>query len=135
MKKIFVCSPYRGNVEENTKLAKFAARILVNAGYIPVVPHLYFPQFMDDNDKYERIRGIKLGTKLMRECDGLWLVGTTITPGMEFELGIAKEIRIPVELYDEKLCPIDPEIIVLDDRVDDTYRQHIRGLNLGRRVL
>lgn len=133
MKKIFVCSPYRGNVEENMKLAKFVARILVNASYIPVVPHLYFPQFLDDKDKYERIQGIKLGTELMRECDGLWLVGTTITNGMEYELGIAKEIQIPVTMYDEKLTPIDPDTILLDERIDDKFREQIQGLIFGRR--
>ena len=59
----------KGDVEKNLKLAKFAARVLIGTGYIPIAPHLYFPQFLDDNDQYERIKGIKMGVELMKECD------------------------------------------------------------------
>lgn len=129
-KKIFVCSPYRGDTEKNLKVAKFAARIIVKTGHIPVAPHLYFPLFLDDEDKNERMQGIKLGAALLRECDRLWLIGPTVTRGMEFELAVAKETQIPVELYDEKLACIDPETVLLDDRVDDRFRSMIAGLNL-----
>lgn len=134
MKKVFVCSPFRGDVDENLKVAKFAASILVACTYIPVVPHLYFPQFLDENDPSERIKGIKMGVQLMECCDRLWLVGTKITNGMEYELEEAKRLQIPVDLYDSHLAGIDPDTLLLDDRVDEEYRRKIEGLNLrGRR--
>lgn len=129
MKKIFVCSPYRGNIEKNTKRAVFAARVICNCGHIPVVPHLYFPQFLDDKDQFERIRGIEYGIELMKECDQLWLLGPEITKGMEYELEVAKEIRIPVILYDEELRRLNPKTLVLDERVDDRFLRIINGLN------
>lgn len=128
MEKVFVCSPMKGDVEKNLKLAKFAARVLISSGYIPIAPHLYFPQFLDDNDQYERIKGIKMGMELMKECDRMWIIGTTITNGMEYEINEAKKAKVPALLYDEKLRQIDPATILLDDRLDADYRRIVKGL-------
>jgi hypothetical protein len=128
MEKVFVCSPMKGDVEKNLKLAKFAARVLIGTGYIPIAPHLYFPQFLDDNDQYERIKGIKMGVELMKECDRMWIIGTTITNGMEYEINEAKKAKVPALLYDEKLRQIDPATILLDDRLDADYRRIVKGL-------
>lgn len=128
MEKVFICSPMKGDVEQNLKLAKFAARVLINSGYIPIAPHLYFPQFLDDNDQYERIKGIKMGVELMKECDRMWIIGTTITNGMEYEINEAKKAKVPAILYDEKLRQIDPATILLDDRLDADYRRIVKGL-------
>ena len=118
----------KGDVEKNLKLATFAARVLIGSGYIPIAPHLYFPQFLDDNDQYERIKGIKMGVELMKECDRMWIIGTTITNGMEYEINEAKKAKIPALLYDEKLRQIDPATILLDDRLDADYRRIVKGL-------
>lgn len=128
MEKVFVCSPMKGDVEKNLKLAKFAARVLIGCGSIPVVPHLYFPQFLDDSDQYERIKGIKMGVELMKECDRMWIIGTSITNGMEYEINEAKKAKVPAVLYDEKLRQIDPATILLDDRLDADYRRIVKGL-------
>lgn len=128
-KKVFVCSPYRGHIEKNTKRAAYAAKILCDCGYIPIVPHLYFPQFLDDTDPYQRILGIELGVELMKECDLLWLLGPEITKGMEYELKAAKEIHIPVKMYDDQLRQINPKTLILDERVDDHFRNIVKGLN------
>ena len=128
MEKVFICSPMKGDVEKNLKLAKFVARVLIGSGYIPIAPHLYFPQFLDDNDQYERIKGIKMGVELMKECDRMWIIGTTITNGMEYEINEAKKAKVPARLYDEKLRQIDPATILLDDRLDADYRRIVKGL-------
>lgn len=128
MEKVFICSPMKGDAEKNLKLAKFAARVLIGSGYIPIAPHLYFPQFLDDSDQYERIKGIKMGVELMKECDRMWIIGTTITNGMEYEINEAKKAKVPAILYDEKLRQIDPATILLDDRLDADYRRIVKGL-------
>ena len=79
-KKIFICSPYRGRVEENKKNAVSYARITAMSGDVPIVPHLYFPSFLDDNIPNERMTGIAMGLELMRseerrvgkECRSRW---------------------------------------------------------------
>lgn len=128
MKKVFVCSPYHGDTKKNTEKAAFAAKILSESGHMPVAPHLYFPNFLDDNDQYERIRGIELGIEQMKECNLVWLLGTSITPGMEFELEVAKEIGIPIRMYDDNFKQINPKTLILDVRVDDHFRRVVKGL-------
>ena len=130
MKKIFVCSPYRGDIEGNTKTAASVARILSEAGYMPIVPHLYFPNFLREEDQHERILGIELGIELMKECDKIWIIGTKITTGMEFELETAKELQIPVEMYDKELRRIKAKTLPIDDRIDNRVREILKGLKL-----
>lgn len=132
MKKVFVCSPFKGNVEENTKLARRVAHFLMVCRYLPVAPHLYFPQFMMDSDPYERIRAIKIGVTLMESCDMLWLIAPPITSGMAYELEAAKRLQIPVEMYDHDMNRIPADTLLLDDRVDDDFRAKVEGLNFGK---
>ena len=49
MKKIFICSPLRGNIEENIRKAKGYSREVVLAGHIPITPHIYFTQFLNES--------------------------------------------------------------------------------------
>jgi len=132
MKKVFICSPYRDNIEENTKKAKYYAGIAAQCQAIPIAPHLYFPLFLDENMPSERMLGISLGIELMRDCDELWLFGFKITQGMEFELSHAKEMKIPIRLYDEEMKRIEVSTIPVDDRVSDHYKQIIKELNILR---
>jgi len=132
MAKVFICSPYRGDVEKNIKLAKLAAGLVIFRGDIPIIPHLYFSQFLKEDNQPERIEGIKMGVELMKDCDELWIVGTNITAGMEFELKTAKEIKIPVKLYDENVARIDTDTLVLDERLDDRYREIVKDLTFFR---
>lgn len=47
---VYICSPYAGNVSENIENARKYSRFAVDKGYIPVAPHLLFPQFLNDNN-------------------------------------------------------------------------------------
>ena len=132
MAKVCICSPYRGDVEKNIKLAKLAAGLVIFRGDIPIIPHLYFSQFLKEDNQPERIEGIKMGVELMKDCDELWIVGTNITAGMEFELKTAEEIKIPVKLYDENVARIDTDTLVLDERLDDRYREIVKDLTFFR---
>lgn len=73
MKRIFICSPYRGNIRMNTARAIYYAEQVAAKGNIPIVPHLYFPIFLDENDPAERVKGIDMGLELMAvEIKGRW---------------------------------------------------------------
>lgn len=74
MKRIFICSPYRGNIRMNTARAIYYAEQIVAKGNIQIVPHLYFPIFLDENDPAERVKGIDMGLELMAVCDEVYLV-------------------------------------------------------------
>ena len=105
-KKIFVCSPYRpaSKAEEckkdelmaNINRAKTACRILTTLGFLPMAPHLYFTQFLKDEDAQERNTGMKLGMRWLEEADELCVFGNTISEGMAAEIEKAHELNKPV---------------------------------------
>ena len=97
MKRIFVCSPLRGDVENNIKNAQKYCRWAANeCGAVPIAPHLIFPQFLDDNNEAERQLGIKMGLNLLSTCEELWYFGETTTQGMYAEINEALKMKIPV---------------------------------------
>jgi len=89
MKKVFICSPYRGNIENNINKVKYYCKDIFEQGYLPIAPHLYFPQFLDDDNDYERKSGILMGKELLSECDEIWVFGEQ-TEGMKEEIEFAK---------------------------------------------
>ena len=130
MKKVFICSPYRGDIEKNTELAKHIGRLAAVCEYVPVIPHMLFPQFLHDSDPKERIMELCMGAELLKCCDSLWIIGNTITKGMHFVIDKAKEWNIPIRLYDAKGERIYGETILIDDRVSEELTEILRGAHL-----
>ena len=105
-KTIYVCSPYKAaslseadrewEMKENVKRAKLACRILVKLGYLPLAPHLYFTQFLKDEDAQERATGIRFGMEWLEAADEVWVFGETISEGMAAEIKRAHELKKPV---------------------------------------
>jgi len=86
MKKVFVCSPLRGDIEGNIAKAKQYCREEALKGNIPIAPHVYFTQFLDENSEEERTLGISMGIELLKMCDELRVCGDEITQGMKREI-------------------------------------------------
>ena len=95
MRKVFICSPYRGDVERNVENARKYCRNAIEQGLVPIAPHLYFPQFLDDDMEEQRDIGISAGIQLLRECDEMWVFGTP-TDGMKREISEAMAVNKPV---------------------------------------
>ena len=87
---VYICSPYAGDIEKNVKAAQGYSRFAVDKGFIPVAPHLLFPQFLNDADPDERELGLFFGNALMSKCAEVWVFGSTISAGMETEIKRAK---------------------------------------------
>ena len=87
---MYICSPYSGDTERNIKNAKRYSRFAVDKGYIPIAPHLLFPQFLDDDNPEERELGLFFGNALMSKCAEVWVFGSRISSGMEAEIKRAK---------------------------------------------
>ena len=117
MKYVYICSPYRPvgedpetELRKNIDQAKRACRLAVSRGLIPLAPHLYFTQFLDDNDPQERKFGQQAGKEWMVCVSELWVVGDRISSGMEEELKLARLWSIPIKKVkfhneQEKLYP------------------------------
>lgn len=87
---VYICSPFSGDVEGNVANARRYSRYAVDKGYIPIAPHLLFPQFLDDNNPEERELGLFFGNALMSKCAEVWVFGSRISSGMEAEIKRAK---------------------------------------------
>lgn len=108
---IFVCSPYRAASKDpgcrkdeltaNVERARNACRILSFLGYLPLAPHLYFTQFLKDDDEKERQEGMELGLRWLEQADEVWMFGKTISEGMSKEIAYAKELDKPVRCFPE----------------------------------
>ena len=95
-KKVFICSNYRGDVESNVKNAIYWCKEATNQGYLPIAPHLYFPQFLDDDIPSERESGITWGIDILNDCDELWVCSENISDGMKREIVHAREQGMPI---------------------------------------
>ena len=74
----YICSPFSGDVETNVANARRYSRFAVDKGYIPIAPHLLFPQFIDDDNPDERELGLFFGNALMSKCAEVWVFGSRI---------------------------------------------------------
>lgn len=97
---VFICSPYSGDTETNTDNARKFCRFAVDQNCIPVAPHLFFPQFLDEADEDERDLGLFFGKVLLDKCAEIWVFGDTVTAGMSSEIARAKRRNMPVRSFD-----------------------------------
>lgn len=100
---IYICSPFSGDVSGNIVNARRYSRFAVEQGYIPIAPHLLFPQFLDDTDITERELGLHFGNVLMRHCSEVWVFGAEISDGMVFEIEKARRQRKTIRYFTEDL--------------------------------
>ena len=98
---VYICSPFSGNVERNAENARRYCRFAVDSGYIPLAPHLLFPQFMNDKDTDERRLALFMDIALLSKCAQLWVFGGNITKGMGIEIEKAKYKRQPIRYFTE----------------------------------
>lgn len=100
---VYICSPYAGDIEKNVKDARVYSRFAVDKGFIPVAPHLLFPQFMDDTDPQEPELGLFFGNALMSKCSEVWVFGSAISPGMQVEIKRARWKNYRLRYFTEDL--------------------------------
>jgi len=102
MRLIYVCSPYRGDVEFNTLKAREYCHFVYMQGGVPIAVHLHNTQFLNDDIPEERQAGLLLGIDLLKRCDEIWVFGDRISEGMEAEITAAHEIGIPVFYFNNQ---------------------------------
>ena len=95
-KKIYVCSPYSGNVERNVEYARKYCRFVVQRGFIPIAPHLFSPQFLDDKNPEERKLGMSMAKDLLKDCEELWVFSGILSEGMKAEIELANKLGIEI---------------------------------------
>lgn len=104
-KIVFICSPLRGDFDNNRDIAESLCRIAALKGHLPIAPHVYFTRFLDEFQEVERTLGIESGLQLLELCDEIWVFnigsvnddGTPVlTEGMAAEVEHAKQLGKPI---------------------------------------
>lgn len=98
-KFVYICSPLRGDIKKNIEKARNYCRdaVLLYPDVVPIAPHVYFTQFLDDNNPAERSLGMDNGIELLALCDEIWVFGIENTSaGMRNEIEYAKLHELPI---------------------------------------
>ena len=90
-------------MERNVNRARVYSRFAVRNTWSPLVPHLLFPQFMDDGIPAERELALFMGMVLLTKCEQVWVFGSVISTGMRAEIEKAEKKNIPVRYFTEEL--------------------------------
>lgn len=93
MKKVYICSPLGGDVEENLRKVRRYTKYALLCGTAPVVPHFYALCLNDFNPK-EREIGMAAGLSLLWFCDEMWIFGDEETEGMKVEIQFCKNLNV-----------------------------------------
>lgn len=99
---VYIASPYKGDTAQNTMRAKRYARFVARQCFVPVCPHIYFTQFLDDNNKDECEVGLFLGLQMLKRCNQIFVFGSFISEGMQKEIDFAKKHNIPIRYFNIK---------------------------------
>lgn len=94
---VYICSPYRGDIEENVKNARAFSRFAVDKNVIPFTPHLLFPQFMDDEE--ERELAMFMNSIFLRKCQEIWVLDGYISEGMKEEIKLAEKYKKTIRYF------------------------------------
>lgn len=92
MEKVYIISRYSAKTWHerrfNKEVTKYYCRRIAEAGKRPVAPHLFYTQFMDDDDPEARRLGLDFSIKDLDECDSflLVIVDGVISSGMRGEI-------------------------------------------------
>ena len=108
MPLVYICSPFRGDVEGNMRNARKYCAFALSRHALPIATHLLFPQFM--------------GTKETPQ----WYFGDTVSEGMKKEISRARWRNIPVRhfkvfglsLRDSELEHVEPVALCVEKAHD-----------------
>lgn len=112
-KMTYVCAPFRATGDnpeeefaENLERTKRACRTLALKGIPVMCPQLMYSQFLREDSELERDMGRKMGKWLLENaCDEMVVVGSRITEGMAYEIGVAKDRGIRIFVIPDPITP------------------------------
>jgi hypothetical protein len=109
MPKVFISSPFAGDVQRNIKNARRYCAFAVRSGYIPFAPHLFYPQFLSDGNTEQRELGLFMGMVFLDSCKEVWVFGERISSGMQREIDRAEKRGILIRFFNDQCEEVSPK--------------------------
>jgi hypothetical protein len=98
--RVFICSPFAGDLERNLGVARRLCTLALSQGHAPIAPHLLYPQVLDDSDPSSRAVGLRAGFEFLRVCGEVWAFRSYgLSNGMLQELSLAIGQGIPIRYF------------------------------------
>lgn len=69
---VLIESPYAGDIQRNSEYARRAMLYVIEQGRTPIVPHLLYPQVLDDSDPMQRERALEMCAELRESVNQVW---------------------------------------------------------------
>ena len=98
-RRVYVCHPFANDPAGNIERVRAISQFLIDDGALPIAPHLYLPQLIDETTGREQ--ALALCLELLATCDEVRVFGELVTEGMERELREAKRLGIPARFVRE----------------------------------
>ena len=114
---VYICSKYSGDVVGNTEAAKRYSRYAVDAGAIPLAPHLLLPLYL--KEETERDLAMFMDMVLLGKCDELWVFGSEASPGMSAEIAKAKKHHKKIRYFDEECRETNRALEIRPERLQE----------------
>lgn len=110
---VYICSPYsHGCINDNIENARRYSRFAVDTHYVPIAPHLLFPQFMDDSLGEDRQTAMFMNLVLLSKCAQLWVFGSVRSEGMQQEIKWAKRRHMTIRYFTEELEEMQDDVSI-----------------------
>ena len=93
MAAIFISHPFASDREGNSSQVRVIARGMALRGHLPLAPHLFLPQFIDEPT--ERELALRICLRLVAMAEEVYVYGET-SEGMRLEIAEAERLGIPV---------------------------------------
>lgn len=129
MKRVYICSPYRAKdsaeLDRNIDYAQALTRSAIMAGLVPITPHLYMTQCLNEDNPEERAAGLAAGLELLKGCDFV-IAGIKygISEGMSREIQTADKLGIEVVNADKLREKLKHEERKADAMANDYAKLH-----------
>ncbi len=95
--RVFVLSPYRGDTEANKAYARRCFYDSLGRGENPFVVHLFYPNFLNDDDPEQRKRGMKAARAWLRSAHIAAVYRDRgLSGGMRDEIELAESLGITI---------------------------------------
>jgi hypothetical protein len=100
-KLVYISHQVSGDVEKNIKSILKICKKIHTTDIIPFAPYLVVLQYLNDDISEERELGIESNREFFARkiIDELWLCGSKISSGMKWEIGLARDNKIPIHCY------------------------------------
>ena len=131
MDMVYVCSPYKGDTEKNVKNVKHYCRIVTCYYKVPIAPHLYFTQFLNDDDSFDRIKGMEMGLSILPLCKEIWVIADEVTEGMIKEIKEAEKLGLQFKFMNSDMEEINYDALIINKRIGPGLRKIIEDIVAG----